>query len=65
MEPRDRLARADQFPGPLLGDRRILIYLPRGFLGLMVMSYLLSVSERSSRLFSSFISALATITPVG
>jgi len=49
----------------LLGERQKKNYLPRGLLGLMVMSYLGSVGERSSRMLSRFISAFGTMTPVG
>ena len=39
-----------------------MIYLPLGFLGLMVMSYFGNVADRSKRAFTVFISALETLT---
>ena len=47
-----------------LGERQVRIYLPRGFFGRIIMSYLGSVSERSSRALMSCISALVTFDSV-
>jgi len=44
------------------GDRRELFYLPRGFFGLIVMSYSGKIFERSSRALYSFISFFGTRT---
>jgi hypothetical protein len=52
-------------PRPPLGERQTRSYLPRGRLGLMVTSYLGSVSERLSRWLRSCISARGTFTPDG
>ena len=49
----------------VLGERHEWNYLPLGLSGRMRMSYLLMFSDRSSRLLSSFISFLGTITPIG
>ena len=48
-----------------LGERQEKNYLPRGIIGRMRISYLARVSERSSRLLSSFISFFGTMTPIG
>ena len=45
-----------------LGDRQNMFYLPRGFLGLIVMSYFGKVADRSNRAFTAFISPLETFT---
>lgn len=47
-----------------LSERQKKIYLPRGRLGLIMISYVGSVSERSRRLLSSCISAGGAFTPV-
>ena len=45
-----------------LGDRQVLIHLPLGRLGLIVMSYFGNVAERSKRALYFSISSAATVT---
>jgi hypothetical protein len=48
-----------------LGVRQVIRYLPLGFRGRMVMSYLGSAADRSSRASTGRISALVSVTPPG
>ncbi len=50
---------------PSLGERQNRIYLPRGLLGRIRMSYFGKSVDRSSRLLSSFISFGGTLMPIG
>jgi hypothetical protein len=47
------------------GVRQVERYLPLGFRGRMVMSYLGSVLDRSSRASTGRISAFVSVTPLG